>query len=210
MLYDRFTRLLHLLMATGMVAQMALSLVMVHPKPGRQGDLFYALHETWGQALLGLLVVYWIWSLVRGGNHPAALLWPWFSKPRYWAIWADIKEHATQARQFRLPDGTRRVSPLASAVQGLGLFVATLLGLSGLLLLSGIEPDGAMVGWVHAVKEGHEVMGSLMWVYLVVHASMGILHQWAGHGSMRIMVQVWKKSVLPTDPTSSCPISQQA
>ncbi|MEO5349710.1 MAG: cytochrome b/b6 domain-containing protein [Magnetococcus sp. YQC-3] len=197
MLYDRFTRLLHLLMASGIVLELLLSLVMVHPKPGRAGDTFYALHASWGQVLLGLLVVHWIWCLVRSGSVSVALLFPWFSRDRYRAIYADVQRYMAHAIQFRLPD-SGQVSPLASAVQGLGLVIATLLGVSGSILLFGMEADGAMPGWLHALKEGHELLGVLLWGYLLLHAAMAILHQWAGHGSLGVMVRVWEKTPQPT------------
>ncbi|MBF0161102.1 MAG: cytochrome b/b6 domain-containing protein [Magnetococcales bacterium] len=200
MFYDRFTRLLHLLIATGIVLELVLSLVMVHPKPGRLGDTFYALHATWGQVLLGLLVVHWIWRIVGSGQVSVALLFPWFSLERCQAVVADMQRYMAHAIRFRLPD-SRQVSPLASAVQGLGLCVATLLGMSGVLLVLGMEADGAMRGWVHAVKEGHEVLGSLLWGYLVVHASMAVLHQWAGEGRLGAMVRVWEK--MPPPATAS-------
>ena len=115
--------------------------------------------------------------MVRPGNLSVTLLFPWFSWNRCQAICANIQRYITHAIQFRLPDNTQ-ASPLASAVQGLGIFVATLLGVSGIALFFGMDADGEMVGWVHAVKEGHEVLGSLLWGYLVVHASMAVLHQW--------------------------------
>ncbi|MBF0583448.1 MAG: cytochrome b/b6 domain-containing protein, partial [Magnetococcales bacterium] len=183
--------------ATGIVAQLAFSLVMVHPKPGRAGDLFYALHESLGQVLLGLLVVHWLWCLVRPGNIDFALLFPWFSPSRYQAIQEDMKSYFSHAMRFSLPENSQ-VSPLASAVQGLGLLAATLLGVSGVILFLGMEPDGGMGGWLHDVKEGHEVLGSLLWCYLIVHATMAILHQLAGHNSMGAMVKVWKKDSEPT------------
>lgn len=194
MIYDRFTRILHLFIAAGMVVQMIISLVMVYPKPGRQSDTFYAFHETWGHMLLVLLLIHWIWCMVRSGNITFSLLFPWLSWPRYRAIQEDIKRYVAHARQFRLPNSTQQASPLASAVQGLGLSVATLLGVSGTIIFFAMAKNGAMIGWVHDVKEAHETLGSLMWVYLVVHATMGILHQLAGHGSMRAMVKVWEKN----------------
>ncbi len=197
MLYDRFTRLLHLFLAIGIVAELGFSLVMVYPKPGRQGDVFYALHEIWGQVSLGVLLIHWIWCMTRTGPVAFSLLFPWFSRSRYRAIQEDIQRYAVQAARFRLPDSAQ-ASPLASAVQGLGLSVATLLGGSGLCLFFAMDAQGAMTDWAHAVKDAHEVLGSLMWLYLAVHVSMGILHQWAGHGSLRAMVWVWEKNPQPT------------
>ncbi len=192
MLYDRFARILHLLIAVGVLFQVSLSLVMVHPKPGRLGDLFYEVHEELGQVLLFVLVVHWLWRMMRPGQVAVGLLFPWFSGVRYQAIFVDIKRYVSHARRFCLPDSGEQVSPLASAVQGLGLLAATLLGISGVVLFLGIHPDGSMVGWVHDIKEIHEFFGSLMWIYLVVHAGMGIVHQLAGHDALGGMVRVWK------------------
>ncbi|MBF0126173.1 MAG: cytochrome b/b6 domain-containing protein [Magnetococcales bacterium] len=194
MLYDRFTRLLHLLIASGLVVQLVNSLVMVHPKPGRQGDTWYGMHEIWGQALLGLLVAHWIWCLLRAGNISFALLFPWFSPSRRLAIKEDIRRYLDHAARFRLPDSGERISPLASAVQGLGLSVATLLGVSGLILFVAMEENGEMSGWARGIKEAHEVMGALMWGYLLVHGIMVVLHQLAGHGGLRAMLRVWERN----------------
>jgi magnesium-transporting ATPase (P-type) len=35
-----------------------------------------------------------------------------------------------------------------------------------------------------AVKETHEAAGTVMWVYLVLHPAMAILHQLAGHDTL--------------------------
>ncbi|MBF0190418.1 MAG: cytochrome b/b6 domain-containing protein [Magnetococcales bacterium] len=197
MTYDRITRLLHLCIAVGITGQQFNSLVMVYPKPGRAGDAFYALHEMGGQVLLGLLLLHWIWSLARQRELPFVLLFPWFSPERYGAILADAQRYLNHARVFRLPDTTQQAMPLASAIQGLGLLTATLLGISGVVMDLGMEKNGAMIGWVRDIKEIHEVLGSLMWLYLVVHATMGMLHQWSGHGSMRAMIRVWEKNPSP-------------
>ncbi|MEO5377261.1 MAG: cytochrome b/b6 domain-containing protein [Magnetococcus sp. DMHC-6] len=193
MLYDRFTRLLHLFIATGIFGQMGVSLIMIHPKPGRPGDIFFEMHETLGLILLGVLVVNWVWVLIRQGKVAPGLLFPWFTWSRYGDILRDIQRYWSHIRQFTLPD-TNQPSPLASSIQGVGLSAATLLGATGTILFFGITDHGTMPGWVHDVKELHEIFGSLLWLYLIVHASMGILHQLSGHGSMRIMLRVWEKA----------------
>ncbi|MBF0629017.1 MAG: cytochrome b/b6 domain-containing protein [Magnetococcales bacterium] len=199
MSYDRLTRLLHLFIATTILAQLMGSLLMIQPKPGRPGDTFYAMHEIGGQVILGLLLAHWIWCLIRAGTVPFPQVFPWFSRQRCQAVHADLKHHLQLARQWRLPD-SREPTPLASAVQGIGLSVATLLGVSGLLLDGNLENPQAMTGWLHTVKEGHEVLGNLLWLYLALHAGMAILHQLTGHGGLRAMVLFWEKDAT----TKSC------
>ncbi|MBF0294355.1 MAG: cytochrome b/b6 domain-containing protein [Magnetococcales bacterium] len=191
--YDRFTRLLHLLLALGISVELLLAAVMVHPKPGRAGDVFYALHANLGQMILGVLLVHWLWSLARPGRRPFALLVPWFSGERRRAVWSDLGRHLVHARQGRLPPDEGEPAPLAGAVHGAGLLVATLMGGSGIVLLV-VDPGLASRGWAHALKEFHEAMGPLMWGYLAAHALMAVMHRLAGHPGVRPMVRVWEKS----------------
>lgn len=196
MSYDRLTRALHLLIAIGVLAQLIISEVMIYPKHGREGDAFYSVHEALGEMLLVVLVIHWIWRILQTSNVAFSCLFPWFSRYRYAEIWEDTKRFATHITQLRLPPDTL-ASPLPCAIQGLGLSIATVLGLSGTILFFAMDKNGKMVGWVHTFKEIHEVFGGLIWVYLVAHASMGILHQLAGHGSLRVMARFWEKTPYP-------------
>ncbi len=191
--YDRFTRLLHIFLALGMTAQLGMSLIMVHPKPGRAANVFYEIHEVLGLVLLGILALHWIWIMVRGGRVPPAQLFPWLSPARYGSLVEDTKRYASHMVRFRLPESTEP-SPLPGAIQGLGLTVAGLMALSGLVMF---VSSGPMTGWLHTVKEVHEVMGNIMWVYLGLHGGMGVLHQLAGHGSISAMLQIRRSAPGP-------------
>ena len=195
MRYDRFTRFLHIFLAIGISVQLAISLVMTHPKPGRPGDVFYEIHEYLGLALLGILVLYWVWAAIRRGKTPFTQLFPWLTPARYRPLMEDAQRYASHMTQLRLPPESGSPSPLANAVQGLGLATALLLGASGLLMFLNAPSEGArMTGWLYDVKEVHEVFGSIMWVYLCAHAAMGVLHQLAGHDTVRAMFLFWKNS----------------
>ncbi|WP_130469883.1 cytochrome b/b6 domain-containing protein [Candidatus Magnetaquicoccus inordinatus] len=197
MYYDRFTRVLHLTIAVGGVVQLLSSLLMTHPKPGRAGDALYAMHDAGGQVLLALLMIHWLWSLLRQGEVKLLQLWPWFTPSQIPGIVADARQMLSHFWQRKIPEGGR-FSPLAAAVQGVGLMLATLLGGSGLLLSNAAAEGVAMVGWLHDVKEGHELLGTLMWFYLIVHASMAMLHHWAGHDTVRAMLRIWEKEQVAT------------
>lgn len=185
--YDRFTRLLHFFLAFGISGQLLISIIMTHPKPGRLGDTFYSVHEYLGLALLGMLCLHWLWAMVRCGNVPFTQLFPWLTPTRYRPLREDAQRFISQMAQRRLPDNTSP-SPLANAIQGLGLIAALVLGVSGLIMFLYAPPASErMTGWLHDVKEVHEVFGSILWVYLCAHAAMGFLHQWAGQNSIRNM-----------------------
>ncbi|MBF0342460.1 MAG: cytochrome b/b6 domain-containing protein [Magnetococcales bacterium] len=186
MYYDRLTRLLHLLIALGIVGQLMNALVMIHPKPGRMGDGFYAAHEAPGQVLLGLLMLHWRWRMARPGPVAFVRLFPWFSPLACRELFADGQRYLACMRRFSLPHDPVS-APLASAVQGVGLLMATLLGISGTLIFWTMAPGVKMTGWLHAVKELHEGLGIGMWCYLLLHAGMGMAHQMAGHATLSRM-----------------------
>ena len=58
-------RLLHLLLAAAIVHQLAVSLLMQKPEPGRPENLGCELHQGVGLASAGILVIFWLLVLVR-------------------------------------------------------------------------------------------------------------------------------------------------
>uniref|UniRef100_E6QVM4 Cytochrome b561 bacterial/Ni-hydrogenase domain-containing protein n=1 Tax=mine drainage metagenome TaxID=410659 RepID=E6QVM4_9ZZZZ len=142
MKYSRPIRILHLLLAAGISAQLVLSLVMKAPKPGRTLDV-----------VIGPV-------------------FPWFSRIRLAALIHELKEMG----RLRLANPEAQ-NGLASAVQGLGLVIASLLASTGMVLYLGIAANGIMSPAVHAVKEFHETLGPLMWAYLGIHVGATMLHR---------------------------------
>jgi len=179
--YDLFTRLLHLCIVVGVVSQMLVSLVMVYPKPGRPENAWFELHEMVGLSLLGVFTAHWIWSIVKMRVFAEPLLlFPWFSTQARRALQQDLIETLREVRQFRLPY-SRTATPLPAAIQGLGLLLGLFLAATGAIIFFGMEADGKMSGLIHGVKEVHGAVSVLMWVYLAVHPTLGILHHFAGH-----------------------------
>jgi cytochrome b561 len=192
MQFDRFTRLLHLLTAIGISLQLIVSEIMEEPESDHPADIFYNFHEYFGLVLLVILVAYWFWVAIRKNEASFTQLFPWFFQSRYQSILLDVQRYAKSMLSLGLPDNNSP-SPLAKAVQGAGLVVALMLGASGLLIFLYAPPDGEMRGWLHLVEEIHEAFGSLLWVYLIAHLSMALLHQMAGHSRIRYMFLFWKK-----------------
>jgi hypothetical protein len=117
----------------------------------------------------------WLWSLARNSSEtPLSRLFPWFSLARVSDIVDEIAGLARDVFALRMPSFELDAS--ASAVHGFGLMLASFLALSGAawyFVFTGTPYGKILMGL-------HSLAGNLMWVYLVGHASMAILHQLAG------------------------------
>jgi cytochrome b561 len=186
MRYDAPTRLLHALIALGVLAQLLASLVMVTPRPGRLPNAWFEIHQYIGSALLLLLLAHWAWSASRHYAGELGMLVPWSSRTRLADLRDDARRMLRDATRLRLPSADRP-RPGSAAVEGLGLLTATCMAASGVVWILGSQPDGATGPFIHLVKSAHGAMGTVMWIYLLAHAGMAVLHQWAGEGTLRTM-----------------------
>lgn len=163
---SRTTRILHWLAALAIVAQLALSLMMRSPGANRPGDSWFELHEKVGIAATVILVAFWLWSIVRSGETRFVAFFPWFSP-------SQLKRVVEDGRRVFAPihDG-RSERPFASAVHGLGLIVASIMAVSGLL--------GYFVVSARSLLGVHEAVAPLMWAYLAGHVGISIIHELRG------------------------------
>lgn len=184
------TRWLHLLLAVAVVHQLFISLVMVAPEANRPGNSFFELHEWVGLFTLGLLVIFWIWTLVRRGETRFGRLFPWLSGMRRAAVWADVKMHFASIRERRVP--LMQESALASAVHGLGLLIATAMVSTG--------ATGYFLPGAELLLNVHATIAPLMWAYLVGHVGLALLHQVAGHRMLQRMFSFGKSSDAQNTP----------
>ncbi len=186
MRFDPFTRLLHLLLASGVTLQLLLSLFMVDPRPDRPADLWFEIHQAVGFALFVVLPVHWLWSLSRSYGGDFGMLMPWFSRRRLDALRNDLHLMAREFGDRRIPSAeTQR--PLPAAVEGLGLLTASYMALSGALWSLLSSPNGGGAGLPHFFKESHQLVANAMWVYVIGHAGMAMLHQLGGEPILRSM-----------------------
>lgn len=155
-----------------------------NPQGGPQpANLMFELYEIGGLATLGLVVAFWLWSLVRRRETPFAALFPWLSSTRLQAVGADLSRHWGELKNLRLPGGEPE-TPQASAVHGLGLLTVLAMGASGAWLFTQTVPEGL-------VLEVHKITSNLMWAYIVAHAGLAVLHQIAGH---RVLQRMFARS----------------
>lgn len=172
---SHLTRALHLALLLVVIHQLMTSLIMERPLPGEAPDWPFALHQSFGMVGLGVLALFWLWTLARHrAETPLARLLPWFSAARRGAVADDVVRLARSVAALRAPP--LPLEALAGAVHGLGLLVATFLATSGaawLLFLAGTPYGRTALGL-------HKLAGDLMWVYLIAHVSAAVVHRLLG------------------------------
>lgn len=173
------TRLLHGLLLLAVLWQLIGSDFIERPRASRPGNAMYEVHEVVGLATLGLVLAFWLWSVLRRRETLFAALFPWFSATRLKAIADDVGRHWALLKRFRLPGGVAE-TPLASAVHGLGLLAALAMAATGAVIYAQTMPGGP------ALKL-HKAAANLMWAYVVAHAGLAVLHQMAGHRVLQRM-----------------------
>lgn len=177
------TRLLHAGLALAVIHQLLITEWMVKPRPGREENWAFEFHETGGLVTLGLVSLFWLWTLVRRAETAPGALLPWLNATRRAAVFAELRQAFAALRRRQVPAAPAE-SALASAVHGLGLLAVLAVAASGTawLLLEDGNP-----GLAEAAAETHEVLSNLVWAYLVGHAGLAVLHELAGHRVLRRM-----------------------
>lgn len=192
---SHITRLLHLTLLLVVLHQLLSSSVMERPFPGDEPGWPYFLHEQVGLVGLGVLALFWLWTLVRHPlETPVARLVPWFSPSQIAAVFEDIARLVRALFSFRAPP--LELDALASAVHGLGLLVASFLALSGaawFYLFAG-TPYGRIVMGMHKLS------ANLMWAYLIGHALVAVVHHALGDDIFSRMFWVKRRRTHATVP----------
>ncbi len=185
--YPKINRILHSLFALMMVFQLISEELMKRPKlvdgvPRVRSDeqiLFFDAHEWVGVILL--IVVGLRFMMMLGHPEEVKRFFPFFSGERMKGVFADLKE--LLMGKIKAPTDE---DCLAGLVHGLGLLLGLAMGLTGTAMFVGMDPiNGTMNGFVHMLKEVHEVLGELLFYYVIGHVAMVILHQIKGHRSLQ-------------------------
>ena len=188
--YTKINRILHALFALMMVVQLIDEAFMKRPKlvdgaPRMRSDeqiFFFDMHEWIGVILL--VVVGLRFMMMLGNPEEVKRLFPFLSAERMKGVIADIKEiPGWFTGKLKAPGDD---DYLAGLVHGLGLLLGLALGLTGTAMFVGMDPiNGTMNEFVHQLKEIHEILGELLFYYVIGHVAMVVLHQIKGHRSLQ-------------------------
>ncbi|WP_108651863.1 cytochrome b/b6 domain-containing protein [Dongshaea marina] len=170
--WTTLNKTLHISFASLIILQLLSSDLMHSPwKPGRVvsdfSAFFFYFHLIAGCLTLFVLVCYFLLNLSEAAR---AHLYPWGRQGR-----ADIMADLRQIFCQRKMQPAHRCGGLAGLVHGLGFLAAVgtaLTGASWLLLRQmGFAPD-----LVHFVKECHEFMTTFVWIYVIGHVCLAVVH----------------------------------
>jgi len=142
----------------------------------------FILHEYVGLAFTAVLAL----RILYGFFGPKALrfsAWVPYTRER----WAAVKQDLKTLARFRMPEpGVHR--GLNALVQSLGLLLFTWQAVCGTVLAIYLVPGQRAVGWLHSLKELHQLASVWIPAYLVLHIGATVLHAITGR-------QIWKKMV---------------
>jgi len=181
--YDKVTRLLHWGFALLIPLQLLSEELMKRPKPGRIREdmqiFFFEMHEWIGMIALTLILLRILWGFA-GAEGGWVRLFPYCTSKGLKGLKEEICTEIPSwfKGNFPVPD---KEAYLAGAVHGLGLLLVLALGISGAIMLYGMEETGQMLGFVHDMKELHEVLGEILWIYIFGHVGMAVIHLLFGH-----------------------------
>ena len=174
------TRVLHLVLLVVVLHQLISSKLINRPLPGDAPSTLYSLHEYLGIGTLAIILIFWLWTLIRHGETKLTRLFPWLS-PR--GIGAVIVDTVDQGRALLRGDFSSEGSgALASAVHGLGLLVVTAMAVTGTAFFL---TEGTRLS--HYPMRLHALTANLMWIYLIGHSAVAVLHHLLGSDVTRRM-----------------------
>ena len=167
------TRLLHASILVAVLYQLMGSQFLSRPIPGEAPELSMVVHQYVGLASMALVLVFWLWTLIRRGETSLGRLLPWLSPTRMRAVRDDITDQTRQILRGKLPDDAD--GAMASAIHGLGLLTLTAMAITGTAYF--IIEGGA---GARTMLSAHKLLSNLMWAYLIGHAAMALLHHLLG------------------------------
>jgi cytochrome b561 len=174
--YDRITRWLHAGIGLAVLIQLITSQIM---GPAGKAHIFFEIHRFSGISAAALILMHWLWGLsghVAGGWGQ---LFPWFSRTRRRKLTDGLK--ALPAWLLgKSDDAQDRILNLAGAAHGLGLLAVSAMALTGSILFFGLAPDMTGSSLVNSVKHIHMFMANFIWVYVIGHVVMAVIHQLRG------------------------------
>lgn len=169
--WSRPLRLLHLLLAVGVTAQLFIGSFMHSPHSGRPDTLGFHTHEVLGFTILALIILHWFWTFTHP-NEGLRHLFPWTRTGMHNVI----KELWQGIRYLRLPPGgPGKDGGLAGFIHGLGLLTITAMVITGATFYFS-RMAGADHSTLEIIEDIHDTFAVIAWIYWGGHLGVTVLH----------------------------------
>ncbi|HKV96089.1 MAG TPA: cytochrome b/b6 domain-containing protein [Gammaproteobacteria bacterium] len=184
--WSRPLRLIHLLLAVAVTAQLFIGSFMRSPHTGRPDTFGFMTHEVLGATILALIIMHWLWSFTHP-NDGLRQLFPWTRAGMHNVV----AELWTAVRYQRLPAGGPRndTGGLAGFIHGLGLLAITAMVATGasyyLSRMAGASHDS-----LELIEDIHDTFAVIAWIYWGGHLAATVLHS-------VLRQPVWKRMFSP-------------
>ena len=184
------TRVLHLGLAAGVCMQLLLATFMQRPRPGLARPSIAAggfdVHLFSGMFLLPWVLAWFLWLAIRRREKGPGALYPWFTPVRRRDLLTAGLGAFAALRSRCMPTAVDS-EPVARTIHGLGALCTLLMALTGTLVWLGMSTNGQLTGYSKGALLVHRASGTLMWVYVVGHVAMALIHHWQGDDTLRRM-----------------------
>jgi len=191
--YNRTIRILHFTIVLSVLLQLLGETLIGLPEPNhpRHGmdTLIVGIHETIG--IIALILVCTYLAMVVDEAAGRNRLFPWLSASGRSGLWSEIGRDMPDWLRGKLPPPEENHT-IAGTIHGLGISLALLMGLTGMMIFLGTGPHGEMPPDIKAIWQYHSIMGTMMWVFVAGHAGMAIVHEIKGHKVLREMFKLGK------------------
>jgi cytochrome b561 len=169
--WSRPLRLLHLLLAIAVTAQLFIGSFMRSPHHGRADSVGFEVHEILGFTILVLVLLHWVWSY-KHPNEGLRHLFPW-TRSGLCSVYSELLQ---AVRQRRLPPGGPGTDGgLAGFVHGLGLLAVTAMVVTGSVFYFS-RMSGVGRNTLEIIEDIHDSLAVITWVYWGGHLAMTLFH----------------------------------
>lgn len=181
------TRLLHGLIAIGIIAQLLSSQFMAAPDKLKDAtgvqQFYWESHEILGLFTVIVMLLHWLWIFSSRSDVSFSKLFPWNKK----GIKAAMTDLSHFIKNRTIPD-MQMENGLSSIVHGLGFLVASFMAVSGFALYLVIDwVSGAGSSLFESVVSVHQFFANLMWAYLIGHVVAAVCHEYKGERIIQAM-----------------------
>lgn len=184
--WSRPLRLLHLLLAIAVTAQLFVGSFMRSPHTGRPDTFGFESHEVLGFTILALILLHGLWSISHP-NEGLRHLFPW-SRVGLGRVGAEFSQ-AVRNRQLP-PGGPGKDGGLAGFIHGLGLLAVTGMALTGMIFylsrMAGAGRDGLEI-----IEDVHDTLAVITWIYWGGHLAVTLLHSLLRHPTFTRMFRLF-------------------